>query len=179
MLLKCIHTLPRHSRSNVLVFKLLTKPKRLLHSNTNKESNKPAFFSSTETSSPILTELVYGRKRIYTSLQSIGKSKSSTASRPYIASPVTSSPLSWEWDQSSEDSHPNKKREWYQLKTKKGGSSAINTVKQNMREMFLPVGYPEAVHDCYKKFHMWLFLETYVGSSVCVFNYKNVICELI
>lgn len=26
--------------------------------------------------------------------------------------------------------------------------------------------YPESVHSCYKKFHSWLFLETYVGSAV-------------
>lgn len=139
MFSKCMHAIPKHSRNKIVLVKLLTKPRRFVHSNV-KESDKPGFFSSTETSSPILTELVYGRKRIYTSLQSIGKSKSSTASRPYIGSPVTSSPLSWEWDQSAEDSHPNKKKEWYQLKSKKGGFSVVNSAKQNMREMFLPVG---------------------------------------
>lgn len=108
---------------------------------------------------PILTELVYGRKRIYTSLQTIGKTKAATASKTSI-----SSPLSWEWIHPEDNKEA--KKEWYQLKQKKGGFSLINSTKQNMREMFLPVGYPDALHSCYKKFHAWLFLETYVGSAV-------------
>jgi hypothetical protein len=88
---------------------------------------------------PILTELVYGRKRIYTSLQTIGKIKSATASKSRIAAPVTSSPLSWQWVQPHEDNRKQKK-EWYQLRQSRNGISAINSVKQNMREMFLPVG---------------------------------------
>ncbi|CAG8515759.1 6942_t:CDS:2 [Diversispora eburnea] len=32
--------------------------------------------------------------------------------------------------------------------------------------MFLPVGYPDSVHECYAKFHFWLGLETFIGSSV-------------
>lgn len=130
------------------------------------QSNIEQFTSNSQTKTePILTELVYGRKRIYTSLQTIGKTKSATASKGRIAAPVTTSPMSWEWIQPAEDTN-QKKREWYQLKQNNSGSSAFNSVKQNMREMFLPVGYPESVHDCYKKFHAWLFLETYVGSAV-------------
>lgn len=90
---------------------------------------------------PILTELVYGRKRIYTSLQTIGKTKSATASKGRIAAPVTTSPMSWEWVQPPEDAQNQKqKREWYELKPSKKGNNIYNSVKQNMREMFLPVG---------------------------------------
>lgn len=131
------------------------------------QSSIEQFTSNSQTKpEPILTELVYGRKRIYTSLQTIGKTKSATASKGRIAAPVTTSPMSWQWIQPAEDANQKKKREWYQLKQNNSGFSALNSMKQNMREMFLPVGYPESVHDCYKKFHAWLFLETYVGSAV-------------
>lgn len=33
--------------------------------------------------------------------------------------------------------------------------------------------YPESVHECYAKFHAWLFLETYVGSAVRVLKYMQ------
>lgn len=90
---------------------------------------------------PILTELVYGRKRIYTSLQTIGKTKSATASKGRIAAPLTTSPMSWEWVQPQEDEvKQQKKKEWYELRTNRKGSSIFNSIKQNMREMFLPVG---------------------------------------
>jgi hypothetical protein len=88
---------------------------------------------------PILTELVYGRKRIYTSLQTIGKIKPATTSKSRIAAPVTTSPMSWQWVQPQEDNQKQKK-EWYQLRQNRNGTSAMNSIKQNMREMFLPVG---------------------------------------
>ncbi|CAO3613646.1 unnamed protein product [Mucor fragilis] len=142
------------------------------------QSNIEQFTSNSQTKTePILTELVYGRKRIYTSLQTIGKTKSATASKGRIAAPVTTSPMSWEWIQPAEDTN-QKKREWYQLKQNNSGSSAFNSVKQNMREMFLPVGYPESVHDCYKKFHAWLFLETYVGSAIGVLCSQAMLASL-
>jgi hypothetical protein len=156
-MLKCIHAKPKWTPlikpTQHTMF--LLKPchtKRLFHSTLLKRKEEP-----------ILTELVYGRKRIYTSLQTIGKTKAATASKTSI-----SSPLSWEWIH-PEDNVETKK-EWYQLKRKRGGFNFINSTKQNMREMFLPVGYPDAVHDCYKKFHAWLFLETYVGSAVSSFR---------
>lgn len=141
-MLKCINTIPRYTpNSTKLVFRLVNKR---LTSNKAASTEPPPFFSSTEPSSPILTELVYGRKRIYTSLQTIGKTKSATASKTCIASPVTSSPMSWEWIQPAEENHGHQsKNEWYQLKPKtRGGgiASAVNAFKQNMREMFLPVG---------------------------------------
>lgn len=89
----------------------------------------------------ILTELVYGRKRVYTSLQTIAKTKPATVSRGVIASPVTSSPLSWEWIQSSEGKKDAKDtKSWYEVRKKSNGLNFINSVKQNMREMYLPVG---------------------------------------
>ncbi|KAK4510062.1 uncharacterized protein ATC70_006231 [Mucor velutinosus] len=142
------------------------------------QSNIEQFTSNSQTKpEPILTELVYGRKRIYTSLQTIGKTKSATASKGRIAAPVTTSPMSWEWIQPAEDTNKTK-REWYQLRQNNSGFSAFNSMKQNMREMFLPVGYPESVHDCYKKFHAWLFLETYVGSAIGVLCSQAMLASL-
>ncbi|ORZ10783.1 vitamin B6 photo-protection and homoeostasis-domain-containing protein [Absidia repens] len=46
--------------------------------------------------------------------------------------------------------------------------SLINGVKQNLRELFLPVGYPEGLHTCYQKFHLWLGVETFLGSMISV-----------
>ncbi|KAI8644146.1 vitamin B6 photo-protection and homoeostasis-domain-containing protein [Parasitella parasitica] len=142
------------------------------------QSSLGQFTSNSQTKhEPILTELVYGRKRIYTSLQTIGKTKSATASKGRIAAPVTTSPMSWEWIQPAEDNN-QKKKEWYQLKQNKNGFGALNAMKQNMREMFLPVGYPESVHDCYQKFHTWLFLETYVGSAIGVLCSQAMLASL-
>ncbi|RCI04355.1 hypothetical protein CU098_001233, partial [Rhizopus stolonifer] len=123
-------------------------------------------------SKPILTELVYGRKRIYTSLPTMAKGKSPTASKTRAASPVTSSSLSWEWINPNEDST------CYAEKKKKTEFGAISAVRQNLTEMFLPVGYPESVHSCYKKFHSWLFLETYVGSAVGVLCSQAMLASL-
>ncbi|KAG0797689.1 hypothetical protein G6F21_000329 [Rhizopus arrhizus] len=113
---------------------------------------------------------VYGRKRIYTSLPTMAKTKSPTASKTRAASPVTSSRLSWEWINPSEDNN------YYAAKQKNSG--AVSAVKQNLTEMFLPVGYPESVHSCYKKFHSWLFLETYVGSAVGVLCSQAMLASL-
>lgn len=154
-MLRCVHSIHKSSlsTSRLVLLRCPSQPTpRFFHATTKVKSNKEE---------PILTELVYGRKRIYTSLQTIGKATAATPSKNSIAS----SPMSWEWIHTAEDSKETKK-EWYQIKQKRGGFNFINSAKQNMREMFLPVGYPETVHDCYKKFHSWLFLETYVGSAV-------------
>ncbi|KAI8373620.1 vitamin B6 photo-protection and homoeostasis-domain-containing protein, partial [Choanephora cucurbitarum] len=136
-------------------------------------------YSTKDKPEAILTELVYGRKRIYTSLQTISKSKSATASKSRIAAPITTTPMSWEWVQPQEESTNSKqKREWYRLRQHSSGISVLNSFKQNMREMFLPVGYPESVHDCYKKFHAWLFLETYVGSAIGVLCSQAMLASL-
>lgn len=156
-MLRCVHSIHKSSlsTSRLVLLRCPSQPTpRFFHATTKVKSNKEE---------PILTELVYGRKRIYTSLQTIGKATAATPSKNSIAS----SPMSWEWIHTAEDSKETKK-EWYQIKQKRGGFNFINSAKQNMREMFLPVGYPETVHDCYKKFHSWLFLETYVGSAIGV-----------
>ncbi|KAI9243411.1 vitamin B6 photo-protection and homoeostasis-domain-containing protein [Sporodiniella umbellata] len=101
----------------------------------------------------------------------MAKVKSTTASKSRAASPVTSSSLSWQWIHADEDST------CYQEKKKKQ-FGAIGAVKQNLTEMFLPVGYPESVHRCYKKFHAWLFLETYVGSAVGVLCSQAMLASL-
>ncbi|EIE85406.1 hypothetical protein RO3G_10116 [Rhizopus delemar RA 99-880] len=100
----------------------------------------------------------------------MAKTKSPTASKTRAASPVTSSRLSWEWINPSEDNN------YYATKQKNSG--ALSAVKQNLTEMFLPVGYPESVHSCYKKFHSWLFLETYVGSAVGVLCSQAMLASL-
>jgi hypothetical protein len=112
---------------------------------------------------PVLTEHVYGRTRIYTS--SLGKTKATA--KTCIASPVTSPPsLTWEWLHPQDTAHGATGPHENRRRTPHPGASLISGVKQNMRELFLPVGYPDALHDCYKKFHLWLGLETYVGSAV-------------
>ncbi|RCI01910.1 hypothetical protein CU098_002569, partial [Rhizopus stolonifer] len=104
-----------------------------------------------------------------------GKTKPATTSKSRIAAPMATTPMSWEWIQAAEDKN---KKEWYQLKQSRSGFSLVNSFKQNMREMFLPVGYPESVHDCYKKFHAWLFLETYVGSAIGVLCSQAMLASL-
>ena len=113
---RCIHQLPKHSYRHVF---------------------RPIRLYTTDHGEPILTELVHGRKRIYTSLPTIAKTKSATASKSRIASPVTSSPLSWEWIHPSEEKEGN----YYATsKQKNNGLGVVSAVKQNLTEMFLPVG---------------------------------------
>ncbi|KAI8393418.1 vitamin B6 photo-protection and homoeostasis-domain-containing protein [Radiomyces spectabilis] len=110
----------------------------------------------------------------------MAKSKSATASKTHIAAPVTSAPLSWEWLQPV-DQDPNNTstgNSWTEKKRKSPSFGFTNSIKQNMREMFLPVGYPESVHGCYKKFHMWLGLETYVGSAIGVLCSQAMLASL-
>lgn len=139
-MLKCLNRIPSCTvrlDQRVSLYRSFLKPskQKRLHSIDPFMSNRQ------KKHEPILTELVYGRKRIYTSLQTIGKIKSATASKSRIAAPVTSSPMSWQWVQPQEDNNNQKQRkEWYQLRQNKNGGSAINSIKQNMREMFLPVG---------------------------------------
>ncbi|KAI9486879.1 MAG: vitamin B6 photo-protection and homoeostasis-domain-containing protein [Benjaminiella poitrasii] len=169
--------------SKTLLTKLTTyyrKPPSLLPSKRSFSYDLPRS-SSHQRQEPILTEFVYGRKRIYTSLQTIGKTKAATASKGRIAAPVTTSPMSWEWIQpiiEDTSASKEKKKEWYQLETKPNSFSMFHSIKQNLREMFLPVGYPESVHDCYKKFHIWLFLETYVGSAIGVLCSQAMLASL-
>ncbi|KAI8145571.1 hypothetical protein BJV82DRAFT_604248 [Fennellomyces sp. T-0311] len=118
-------------------------------------------------SNTVLTEYVYGRTRIYTNLQTMAKGKPATSGKTRIGSPVTSPPLSWKWLQTSENKVASSSTEIGGDKSEQNNQVHIlGSLKQSMREMFLPVGYPESVHSCYKKFHMWLALETYVGSAV-------------
>lgn len=91
----------------------------------------------------ILTEHVYGRTRIYTSLPTMAKTKAATSSKTRIASPVTSQPpLSWEWLQTEEDHNvASTSKLWLPQRKKGPGFGLVGSFKQNMREMFLPVGY--------------------------------------
>ncbi|KAI7898606.1 vitamin B6 photo-protection and homoeostasis-domain-containing protein [Cokeromyces recurvatus] len=151
---------------------LLKNTKRLFHQELPKLVQE-------QRQEPILTEFVYGRKRIYTSLQTIGKTKSNSVSKGRVAAPIATSPMSWEWIQPIiEDNDKEKKKEWYQLVTNRNRFSVLHSIKQNLREMFLPVGYPESVHDCYKKFHLWLFFETYVGSAIGVLCSQAMLASL-
>lgn len=95
----------------------------------------------------ILTESVFGRTRIYTSLPTMAKGKPATTSKTRIGSPVVASPpLSWQWlrdppssdnakiaKSSTEITSPGDKDQ-----DKHGG--VLGSLKQSLREMFLPVG---------------------------------------
>ncbi|CAO3652680.1 unnamed protein product [Cunninghamella blakesleeana] len=126
----------------------------------------------------ILTEHVYGRTRIYTS--TIAKTKVGTASKTCISAPITSSTINWEWlnsDNTTTTGSPHETRKSYRRQSSMG-DSFISGVKQNLRELFLPVGYPDALHPCYKKFHLWLGLETYVGSAIGVLCSQAMLASL-
>ncbi|KAL1936012.1 hypothetical protein VTP01DRAFT_146 [Rhizomucor pusillus] len=122
---------------------------------------------------PILTEYVYGRTRIYTSLPTMAKGKPATTGKTRVGSPVTSPPLSWQWlrptvngESVAKSTHQIGGQENSKMDTAHYG--VLGSMKQNLQEMFLPVGYPESVHGCYKPFHFWLAVETYVGSAIGV-----------
>ena len=130
---KCLSSVPKHA------FRLqsVKSPATLIHT----PRSQLCYSTAKKKPEAILTELVYGRKRIYTSLQTISKSKSATASKSRIAAPITTTPMSWEWVQPQEENTNSKqKREWYRLRQNSSGMSLLNSFKQNMREMFLPVG---------------------------------------
>lgn len=140
---------------------------------TGKNKNNNVVISNQKKT--ILTEHVYGRTRIYTS--TIAKTKATTASKTSISAPISS--FTWEWLQSSNNNastvgsthHETRQRKNYQSSV---GVNFLNGIKQNLRELFLPVGYPDALHPCYKKFHLWLGLETYVGSAVNIYIYIHI-----
>lgn len=140
--------------SSLTGFKLRLPPftKTVSHNNyTTNESTKNV------DSKPILKELLYGRTRIYTALPP-GSSHSPTSSK---SSPTaSSSPLYWQWQTTTSSTGvPEEKSKVF---------SFIGSIKQSLSAMFLPVGYPETVHECYAKFHIWLALETFIGSSTGV-----------
>ncbi|KAG9296544.1 hypothetical protein G9A89_015136 [Geosiphon pyriformis] len=122
----------------------------------NSLPNKPDI-GETENDKPILTELHYGRTRVYTTLPP-ASTHSPTSSK---SSPATSSPpLYWQWQPHTSSAG---------IPTVRGPvSSFMGSIKQSLSAMFLPVGYPETVHECYAKFHIWLALETFIGSSTGV-----------
>ncbi|KAI7855606.1 hypothetical protein BDC45DRAFT_84777 [Circinella umbellata] len=121
----------------------------------------PCFSYSTQPldkkSKTVLTEYVYGRTRIYTSLQTMAKGKPATSGKTRIGSPITSPPLAWQWLQRSEnklasssteiggdsddtmESHNNNNNKQFQI---------LGSLKQSMREMFLPVGIYNINHVC-------------------------------
>ncbi|KAF7726477.1 hypothetical protein EC973_008712 [Apophysomyces ossiformis] len=162
-MLRCIPSVARsasHSRSQWLICRRYTSVP------PNKHST-------------ILTENIYGRTRIYTSLPTMAKGKAATTSNIRLASPVTSQPLSWEWLHNEDDHNaaPSSKS-WTRKRSGIGGYGIVGTIKQNLREMFLPVGYPESVHPCYKKFHLWFGLETFVGSTIGVLCSQAMLASL-
>ncbi|KAM3586760.1 hypothetical protein VKS41_001817 [Umbelopsis sp. WA50703] len=123
----------------------------------------------------ILTEYVSGRTRIFTSLPTgVGSGRGSKQSP---SSPLTS-PLSWQWLQPQSSQMGRKPGHWTQKRQKLLNLGVFNSLRQSMREMFLPVGYPESVHECYAKFHAWLFLETYVGSAIGVLCSQAMLASL-
>ncbi|KAI9268073.1 vitamin B6 photo-protection and homoeostasis-domain-containing protein [Phascolomyces articulosus] len=101
----------------------------------------------------------------------MAKGKPATSGKTRIGSPITSPPLKWQWLQRSESKLASSSTAIGSNDRSDQQNSQVHilgSLKQSMREMFLPVGYPESVHSCYKRFHMWLGLETYVGSAIGV-----------
>nr|CAG8569294.1 15749_t:CDS:10 [Entrophospora candida] len=122
---------------------------------TNDNKNNSSTHSGN--AKPILRELLYGRTRIYTVLPP-ASSHSPTSSKSSPAAP--SSKLYWQWQpQTSKSGVPEERSPV---------SSFMGSIKQSLSAMFLPVGYPETVHECYSKFHIWLAIETFLGSSTGV-----------
>ncbi|CAG8458108.1 14465_t:CDS:10 [Acaulospora morrowiae] len=126
-------------------------------SSSNENSSKADASDENAKNKPILKELVYGRTRIYTALPP-ASSHSPTNSK---SSPATSSPIYWQWQSQTSNAGG--------VPEERGPvSSFIGSIKQSLSAMFLPVGFPDTVHECYTKFHIWLALETFIGSSTGV-----------
>ena len=99
---------------------------RRLTTNNGSWTNK----STTESQDkPILTELIYGRTRIFTALAP-ASTHSPTSSKSSPQAP--SSPLLWQWEpQKSNSGVPE---------VRSPVSSFIGSIKQSLSAMFLPVG---------------------------------------
>ena len=96
-------------------------------------------------SKTVLTEYVYGRTRIYTSLQTMAKGKPATSGKTRIGSPITSPPLAWQWLQRSENKLASSSTEIGSSDIEHQDNNnnrfhILGSLKQSMREMFLPVG---------------------------------------
>ncbi|KAL1924504.1 uncharacterized protein VTP21DRAFT_4158 [Calcarisporiella thermophila] len=127
----------------------------------------------------ILEELLYGRTRIYTSLPPRPTSPTHSKTSPSIpltSSRKKSSPLPWYWRKpeaaataTTTQAGDERNKKWF------GG---FGSMKQSLSAMFLPVGYPETVHECYKKFHLWQASETFVGSAVGVLCSQAMLASL-
>ncbi|OZJ03329.1 hypothetical protein BZG36_04220 [Bifiguratus adelaidae] len=132
---------------------------------------------------PLLTEYVYGRTRVYTSLPTTGSTP--TAARTSISSSLTS-PFYWTWTRGKRKKGMDEVIGRRRRKLLDGGW--ISGLRAGFREMFLPVGqvirlpmegrYPDTVHECYGRFHAWLFLETYIGSAVGVLCSQAMLASL-
>ncbi|KAH6564787.1 hypothetical protein BASA50_006429 [Batrachochytrium salamandrivorans] len=47
-----------------------------------------------------------------------------------------------------------------------------------LRDMFLPIGYPSSVHCCYKKIHLWLFVENVAGAAISVLTAQAMLTSI-
>lgn len=96
---------------------------------------------------PILTEYVYGRTRIYTSLSSMAKGKPATSGKTRVGSSITSSPsLSWQWLMPHDKrAHANAAAAAHSIDYSDDRTAPrfniVSSLRQNFTEMFLPVGY--------------------------------------
>ncbi|KAJ3145828.1 hypothetical protein HDU89_006880 [Geranomyces variabilis] len=96
---------------------------------------------------PILTETLNGRKRNYFRTSD----GDSTSGRE-------SSKLTWEWSKDTTT----------MTALDRVGRVLPPGVVGWLRAMFLPVGYPQSVHQVYAKVHIYQFLETFIWSAVSV-----------
>ncbi|KAI9027317.1 vitamin B6 photo-protection and homoeostasis-domain-containing protein [Phycomyces nitens] len=107
----------------------------------------------------------------------MAKGRSGTI-KPRISSPIGNN-IVWEWLQPTDPDQSGQISAWDRQKRRtNAGFGVLGSIKQNMREMFLPVGYPDSVHSCYKRFHLWLGLETYVGSAIGVLCSQAMLASL-
>ncbi|ORY97560.1 vitamin B6 photo-protection and homoeostasis-domain-containing protein [Syncephalastrum racemosum] len=114
----------------------------------------------------------------------MAKGKPATSGKTRVGSSITSSPsLSWQWLMPHDKrAHVNAAAAAHAVDYSNDRTAPrfnfVSSLRQNLTEMFLPVGYPESVHRCYKPFHKWLAIETYVGSAIGVLCSQAMLASL-
>jgi hypothetical protein len=99
----------------------------------------------------VLEEHTYGRRRIY--------SRAPTASSAPPSPTNASSSASGSGSAAGDERQKHAPLQWDWLYEQNGSRWSTNRYAQRalswLRAMFLPIKYPESVHPCYLKFHLW------------------------
>lgn len=132
-------TLPKNTRSTSWVH-LRSVLERYLDIRTARHGfhSNLSYFQTLHDKKPVILEEYRGRRRSYYS------------ESPNVVGGKGANSLSWEWDSQS----------WR--------TPLIAPLLSLLRATFLPISYPQSVHQCYLKFHIWQATETYVGAFVSV-----------